>query len=69
MSSDMLWVRLNKYLKDTGEARSTWYALKDNGELLEGVHFRYDSKNRVWVNLKAMAAWVEGKQPKRTRSR
>ena len=64
----MDWVRLQQYLKLTGEARSTWYLLKDEGELLEGIHFRYDNRNRVWVNLKAMTSWVEGKPAMKRRS-
>jgi hypothetical protein len=32
------------------------------------LHYRYDNRNRVWVNLKAMSAWVEGKKPRRRRN-
>ncbi len=63
----MEWVRLNKYLEISGENRSMWYELRESGELLEGSHYQYDNRNRIWVNLKAMAAWVEGKNPRKRR--
>ncbi len=62
------WMRLPQYLKVTGESRSIWYELRESGELLEGVHYRYDNRKRVWVNLKAMTAWVEGRRPQKRRS-
>jgi hypothetical protein len=63
----MEWVRLAKYLHDSGESRATFYRLRDEGVLLETVHYRYDPRNRVWVNTEAMTAWVTGKvlKPKR----
>lgn len=62
------WVRLNKYLEMSGENRRMWYELRESGELLENMHYRHDNRKRVWVNLKAMTAWVEGKRPQRRRS-
>lgn len=57
-SSD--WVRLTKYLSDTGESRSTFLKLRTEGRLAEGVHYTNDPLNRLWVNRRAMMAWVEG---------
>lgn len=61
----MDWIRLPKYLDISGESRRTWNHLISEGELLEGIHYRYDTRNRVWVHKGAMASWVEGKRPKK----
>ena len=58
----MNWVRLPKYLKETGETRSMFYKLKDEGHFYEGIHYQYDKAKRVWVNIKAMEAWLMGKR-------
>jgi hypothetical protein len=63
----MKWIRLSKYLQDSGESRATFYRLRDEGELLETIHYQYDPRQRVWVNLEAMASWVEGKPVKQKR--
>lgn len=63
----MPWVRLAKYLADSGESRATFYRLRDEGDLLETIHYRHDPRGRVWVNLEAMASWVEGKPVKQKR--
>lgn len=54
------WVRLPKYLQDTGESRSTFLKLRKEGRLAQGVHYREDPLDRVWVNTEAMTQWVEG---------
>jgi len=64
----MDWIRLPQYLATTGENRRTWNRLIEEGDLFEGTHYRYDNRNRVWVNIKAMSAWVEGKKPRKRRN-
>lgn len=60
----MNWIRLPKYLKDSGESRPTFDRLRNSGELYEGVHYQYDKANRIWVNVKAMESWLLGKPAK-----
>lgn len=64
----MDWIRLPKYLDISGESRRTWNHLINEGELLEDIHYRYDTRNRVWVHQGAMSSWVEGKRPKKRRN-
>jgi predicted DNA-binding transcriptional regulator AlpA len=63
----MEWVRLQTYLSQTGESRSTWYRLRESGELLEDKHYRLDKSGRVWVNVRAMSSWLENKTAARRR--
>ncbi|GGO89220.1 hypothetical protein GCM10011348_46460 [Marinobacterium nitratireducens] len=63
----MSMVTLRKYLENSGESRSRFYDLREQGEYLEGVHYHYDKRGKVWIDDEAMAAWVRGEKPKRSR--
>lgn len=54
------WVRLEHYLRLSGESRRTFDDLKKDGHLAQGIHWKKDPKRRVWVNTEAMEKWVEG---------
>ena len=60
------WVRFPYYLELTGETRSTWYKLKDEGEFFEGIHYKTDKAKRVWINTEAMEAWLLGSNVRRS---
>lgn len=59
-SKSIDWIRLPHYLKQTGESRSTFLKLRNEGELVEGFHYQIDTRGRLWVNNEAMMLWVEG---------
>ena len=63
------WIRQNKYLELSGESRSTFLKLRNEGFLAEGIHYKIDPLNRIWINIEAMDQWVEGKVNSRRVSR
>lgn len=56
------WVRLQHYLRLSGESERTFRKLRAEGFLAEGLHYREDALKRLWVNTEAMTLWLEGQQ-------
>ena len=58
------WVRLNKYLAESGETEDAVHKRLRTGVWLRDVHARVpEGSKTLWVNLDAANDWAEGKKP------
>jgi hypothetical protein len=58
------WVRLNKYLSESGETEDAVQKRLRTGVWLRDVHARVpEGSAALWVNLDAVNDWAEGKKP------
>lgn len=58
------WVRLNKYCADTGDTPDGVDKRLRTGKWLHGIHARVPAGSAsLWINLKAVNDWAEGKKP------
>ncbi len=60
------WVRLKKYVQETGEPESSVRAKIAEGVYLERRHYRKDPyfKKIYWMNLEAIEQWLDTAQPR-----
>ena len=58
------WIKLSKYCELSGETHDAVEKRLRTGKWLRGVHARQpDGSAELWVNLRAVEDWAEGKKP------
>lgn len=58
------WVRLSKYCTDSDDTPAGVAKRLNTGKWLRGIHARVpDGSSTLWINLKAVNDWAEGKKP------
>lgn len=61
---ELQWVRLKKYCADSGDTAGGVENRLRTGKWLRGIHARVpDGSACLWVNLRAVNDWAEGKKP------
>ena len=58
------WIKLSKYCEVSGETRDAVEKRLRSGKWLRGIHARQpDGSAELWINLRAVEDWAEGKKP------
>jgi len=55
----MKWVKMNKYLAESGDTRDAVHGKRKSGMWLDGVHCKIGPDGKVWINQKEVEKWVE----------
>lgn len=53
------WVKLSKYIELSGETKDSVHSKRRAGHFIDGVHTKVAEDGNLWVNLEAVAKWVE----------
>lgn len=54
----MKWIKLNKYLEDSGDTADAVHARRKTGKWLDGIHCQLRD-GKLWVNTEAVDTWME----------